>query len=257
MKTLIVDDEAKARRILEALIKEYHPELEIVGTADDVPSAVQAINEFNPELVFLDIEMPKYSGFQLFEFIPDPDFDVVFATAYGEYAIRAFEVSAADYLLKPIQSEALGKAIDKVKKRRSKPTSAAESKEVIQTLRKNIEPGMTIQRIALPVADGLIFVDIDDILYFEADASYTHIYLKGDKKLLVTKYLKFFQDMIQDPRFYKPHRSYYINLNHIQQYVKNDGGSLVMSNGGVIHIARDKKDEFLQVIGQWNPLSGG
>lgn len=247
MRTLIVDDEAKARRILETLIKEYHPELEVVGHADDVPSAVQAIQTLNPELVFLDIEMPGYSGFQLFDFFPNPNFEIIFATAYSEYALRAFEVSAADYLLKPVQLDALARSIQKVVGKKSeelKPQRQAS----LDALKKNLQSGPSLSRIALPIAEGLQFVDIDEIQYFEADASYTHIYLTENRKLLVTKYLKHFIELIQDARFFKPHRSFYVNLNHVHQYLRQDGGSLVMKNGAVIHVARDKKDEFQEML---------
>ena len=247
LKALIIDDEPKARRILEILIKENCSDITIVGQAEDVPFGVLAIKEHQPDIVFLDIEMPVFDGFRLFEFIDNHNFEVIFTTAYNDYALRAFEVSAVDYLLKPIQTEQLQKAIEKVKKMKGL-GSNNQLKMRTDVLQQNLKDKGVISKIALPVADGLMFVDINEIIYLLADGSYTYIYLSNGTNLLVTRYLKDFIELINSPHFYKPHRSYYINLNHIRQYVKTDGGHVVMSNGDIVHISRDNKEDFLASI---------
>jgi two-component system LytT family response regulator len=247
LKAIIIDDEPRARSILETLVKENCPNIELVGQADDVPSGVLAIKKHLPDLVFLDIEMPVFDGFRLFEFVDDPRFEVIFTTAYNDYAIRAFEVSAIDYLLKPIQIDKLQNAIAKVIKLRGI-SGGSQLKQRNEVLLQNMKQQGVVSKIALPVSDGLMFVSVDEIIYLMADGSYTNIYLSNGTKLLVTRYLKDFVELIDHPQFYKPHRSYYINLNHIRQYVKTDGGHVVMSNGDTVNIARDSKDEFLTLV---------
>lgn len=240
MKAIIIDDEAKARRVIEALLTEHCSDVTVIATADDVPSGVKAINREAPDIVFLDIEMPGYTGFQLLDFFDDVDFDIIFTTAYGDYAIRAFEVSAIDYLLKPIQIDQLVRSVDKVKSKHK-----SHLKEKLQTLKLNLsEPGQ-LSKIALPVSDGFLFVKPEDILYLRAESSYTRIYLSEDKDLLVTRTLKEFEKLIDHPHFMRIHRSYLINLNHIKQYVRADGGHIEMDNGDVVYFSKDKKEELL------------
>jgi two-component system LytT family response regulator len=240
LKALIVDDEAKARRILEELLKEYCPDIQVVSTADDVPSAVKAIQKFQPDLVFLDIEMPQYTGFQLFDFIADLNFEVIFTTAYREYALQAFEVSAIDYLLKPIQIERLIGAVEKVRKQRLQ-----QINERIQTLKSNLEQDF-IQKIALPVAEGLLFVELADIIYLAAEGAYTQIYLTSGKKILVSKNIKSFEESLVHPHFFRVHRSYIINLNRVKQYLRQEGGIIIMDNGAEVDVSKERKEDFLK-----------
>lgn len=246
MKAVIIEDEARARRILASLIEEYCPQISIAEMAEDVPSGVLAIKNHEPDIVFLDIEMPGMDGFRLFEFFDEPKFDVIFTTAYNNHALRAFEVSAIDYLLKPIQPDQLIKSVERAEKVRQ--IGQHNLKERTATLQANMNPNGIINKIALPVSDGLIFVGMDEIICLEADGSYTTIFLTSGAEILVTKYLKDFVDLINHPTFYKPHRSYYINLNHLKKYVKQDGGHIVMSNDKIINLARDNKDEFLEKV---------
>ncbi|WP_299459769.1 LytTR family DNA-binding domain-containing protein [uncultured Microscilla sp.] len=241
LKALIIDDEAKARRILQELLKEYCPQIEIVGEADDVPNAVKAIHKYRPNLVFLDIEMPGYTGFQLLDFFDTINFEIIFTTAYREYAIQAFQVSAIDYLLKPIQIELLIKAIEKVEGQLSEP----QINERIDTLKSNLSQEY-ITRIALPVAEGLLFIEVDQIVYLNAEGAYTQIFLEGGKKVLVSKKIKSFEKVLDHPSFFRTHRSYLINLNRVKQYVKQDGGYIVMDNNDAVNLARERKEDFLK-----------
>jgi two-component system, LytTR family, response regulator len=240
LKALVVDDEAKARRILEELLKEYCPDIQVIHTADDVPSAVKAIQKFSPDIVFLDIEMPNYTGFQLFDFVDEVNFEVIFTTAYREYALQAFQVSAIDYLLKPIQIERLIAAVEKVKKPRSN-----QINERVQALKVNLEQEY-IQKIALPVAEGLLFVELSEIIYLAAEGAYTQIYLTSGKKILVSRNIKSFEESLNHPHFLRVHRSYLINLNRVKQYLRQDGGVVIMENGSEVDVSKDRKEELLK-----------
>lgn len=183
--------------------------------------------------------MPEYNGFELFDFFEEIDFEVVFVTAYDQYAIKAFEVSAVDYLLKPVEIELLQKAVQKAEKK----NSLKENKDQIGIL-KNIYKGEEIKKIALPLMDGLTFVELADISFFMADGAYTNVIFKNKSKILVSKRLKFFEDLLENrPVFFRAHRSSLINLNAMQKYYKGKN-AIVMDNGIEISLSRDRKQEF-------------
>jgi two-component system LytT family response regulator len=244
LRTIIVDDEPKARRIMCTLVEQHCEDIQVLGTTDDVPSAVKMINKLQPDLVFLDIEMPGYTGFQLLDFFEEVNFQIIFTTAYSEYAIQAFQVSAIDYLLKPIEITPLRNAVKKAMDQQM----VLDQNGKIEALKANLNPNGTIKKVALPVADGLILVEPEDILYLKADGSYTNILLADGQRLLVTKKIKEFDRILKHPCFFKSHRSFLINLNRIKQYIRHDGGYIVMSNGDQVSLARDRKDEFLTTI---------
>lgn len=244
LKAIIIDDEQKARRILQNLLAEHCPEVEILDSVEDVPNGVKAIVKHKPDLVFLDIELPGFSGFELTDFIDDIQFEIIFTTAYSQYALKAFEMSAVDYLLKPIQIPQLKGAVEKVHKRKGQNIG-----DKLQALKENLTPSGT-RKIALPIAEGYLFVEQEEIVYMEADNTYTTIYFTNGNKVLVSRSLGEFVELIASRDFYKPHRSFYINLNHIRQFNKQDGGSLVMDNGHTVYIARDKKNDFLELMKQ-------
>lgn len=241
---VIIDDEAKARRIMEVLLTENCPNVKVVAAAEDVLSGIKAINNHKPDIVFLDIEMPGYTGFQLLDFFDEITFDVIFATAYSEYAVQAFKVSAVDYLLKPIQIDQLQLAVDKV----IKLNGHTQTKEKLVTLKENIE-SRVIKKIALPMAQGLVFIATSDIIYLEADGSYTNIFMADGTKFLISKKIKEFENNLNPSNgFFRIHRSYLINITRIKQYVKQDGGHIEMENGAIVHLSRERKDEFNQLI---------
>lgn len=242
LSAVIIEDEQKARRILQTLLQEHCPEVEVKDAVEDVPHGVKAIVKHKPDVVFLDIELPGFSGFELTDFIDDVNFEIIFTTAYSQYALKAFEMSAVDYLLKPIQIEQLKAAVDKAKKRKGQNLG-----DKLQVLKENLSPTGT-KKIALPIAEGYLFVEQNEIVYMEADNTYTTIYFTNGNKVLVSRSLGEFVELIGSAEFYKPHRSYYINLNHIRQFNKQDGGSLIMDNGHTVYIARDKKHEFLEMM---------
>ncbi len=242
IKAILIDDEAKARRILEALLKEYCTDVEIVATAADVPSGVIAINQHKPDVLFLDVEMPGYTGFQLLDFFRDIDFDIVFTTAHSDYAVQAFRVSAIDFLLKPIQISELIAAVDKVKAKQG------HNKERLTVLKENFKDN-AVKKLALPVAEGLLFADTDTLTHLEADGAYTHFHFEDGKKVIVSKKIKEFEEALtQQSNFFRTHRSYIVNLKKIKQYVKQEGGYVLLENDIQVPLARERKDEFLQVI---------
>jgi two-component system LytT family response regulator len=243
IKAIIIDDEAKARRMMEALLTEYCPEVEILAIAEDVPSGVIAINQHKPDVVFLDVEMPGYTGFQLLDFFREVHFEIIFTTAHSDYALQAFQVSAIDFLLKPIQISELIKSVEKYKKMKG-----AQQQERLSILKENFKDN-TIKKLALPVTDGLIFIDVQDIVYLEADGAYTQFHLSNQNKIMVSKKIKDFENALNlENNFFRTHRSFIINLKKIKQYVKHDGGYILLEQDIQIPLARERKDEFVEII---------
>lgn len=243
LKAIIIDDEENARITLASLIREYIAEVEIVAQCTNVPEGVLAINKYSPDVVLLDVEMPEYNGFELLDFFKEITFDIVFVTAYNQYAIKAFEVSAVDYLLKPVEIESLKAAIEKVKKK-------SNHASVMQrmNLMKDVYSGSDIQKIALPMSNGLLFVEINQIVIFEADRVYTSVFLVDGSKLTVSKPLRTFEDILAERSYvFRPHRSYLINIRHIKKYLKGES-LIVMENGSSIPVSRERKQDFENVL---------
>ncbi|MCC5920188.1 MAG: response regulator transcription factor [Cyclobacteriaceae bacterium] len=238
---LIVDDESRARKVLTLLIEEYCPHVDILGEANNLQEAIKKINSLKPNIVFLDIEMPGMSGLQLYEFYDEIDFSVIFTTAYSDFAIQAIKLSAIDYLLKPIQGEELQLAVNKVVQTRPQ-------MEQIEALKDNINPENTIKKIGLPSSNGLNFIATDQIIYLQADGSYTNFFLLDGSKMVVSKKIKAFDFLQQDESFFRTHRSFIVNLNHIKRVSKTNGGTIVMNNSHELSIAKDKKDQLLQTL---------
>ena len=243
IKAIIIDDENGARVTLKTLLEEYCPDIEIIGECSNVPEGALMINKKNPDLVFLDIEMPEYNGFELFDFFKEINFEVIFVTAYSQYAIRAFEVSAIDYILKPVEVDSLKNAVEKVKQKK-------DQANIIQRLElmKDTYGGNEIKKIAFPMSDGLLFADLNEIILFEADRAYTHVYMKNGSKITVSKPMRTFEDLLTEkPYFFRPHRSHLININFIKKYVKGDA-ELIMDNGITVSISREKKHDFEELL---------
>jgi two-component system LytT family response regulator len=243
IKAIIIDDEARARSVLRSLIDQFCPEVEIVAECVDVPDAVVKINKFKPDVVFCDIEMPNYSGLELVSFFEEVNFEIIFATGYSEYAIQAFEVSAVEYLLKPIRIEKLEIAVEKLKLKLEQNNMATR----IEVLKENLSENV-IQKIALPVIDGLVFVNLLDIELLEADGSYTKVWFANGENLLISKRMKFFETLLsKHTQFYRAHRTYLVNINAIKKYSRKES-YIYMDNAQVVSISRDKKTHFENYI---------
>ena len=239
MRAIIVDDELNARLALRGILEENFPEIEIVAENVDVPSAVKSIHAFQPELVFLDIAMPGYSGLELLNFfdVNTINFKIIFVTAFAEYAINAFELSAVDYILKPVRIDALQRALTKV--------NDSNSLEKIKVLQNNLDLPQN-KKIALNTGDGITFIELLDILYLKADGSYTHFFLSNKNKITVSKKISEFERLEQVGNFMRIHRSHVINLERIQKILKQDGGTVIMDNGDELSISSDKKTVLLE-----------
>jgi two-component system LytT family response regulator len=243
LKAILIDDEEGARDTLAALLKEFIPDVELVAQCSNVPDGVLAINKNNPDIVFLDIEMPEYNGFELLDFFKEINFEIIFVTAYSQYAIKAFEVSAVDYLLKPVEIESLKAAVDKARLKRGQAN-------IMQRLdlMKNTYKGEEVRKIALPMSDGLLFVDVSEIIFFEADRAYTHVFLKNGSKITVSKPMRVFEEILNTrPFFFRPHRSYLINLNYMKKYNKGDA-VIVMDNNVNVSVSRERKQDFENLL---------
>lgn len=240
IKSVIIDDEKRGRETLKNLVEKYTKHVEVVDMADSAKTGVELIKKENPDLVFLDIEMPHGTGFDLLEsFKGDIKFEVVFTTAYDQYAIQAIKFAALDYLLKPIDIAELKEAIKRVEEK----MAGADSAKNFEIFLENLREGS--KKIALPTANGISFIDTQDIIRCEASGNYTCFYLKSQEKILVSRTLKEFEDMLVQHDFYRIHNSHLVNLNHVLKYVKLGGDMVVMSDGSQIEISRRKKDGFL------------
>ena len=246
MKALIIDDEKKARQVLNILVEENCPKVSQIFLAEDLLSGIEIIKKEEPSIVFLDIEMPEHSGLEILNFIEKEvyNFEIIFTTAYSEYAIQAFQLSAIDYLLKPVRPSQVKEAVDKAITFLG---SSQINKRLIE-LKTSLQES-NFKKIGLPYADGIKFVNFDEIVSMEADGMYTKVSTTKDGTILVSKPLKFFVESLQKINvFYRPHRSHLINLSFIKEYVKKDGGYILMENGKTVSISKDKKEEFLTIV---------
>ncbi len=251
IKAIIIDDEERARNTLSTLLKQYCPQVEIISSCASVPDGVLAINQKRPQLVFSDIEMPEYNGFELLSFFRDVDFEIIFVTAYNEYALKAFEVSAIDYLLKPVDIDKLKAAVEKAEKR----IGSYDMQNKLEVLKDSLRSGQ-FNKIALPVSDGLLFIEVPEIVYLEAEGSYTNVWLKNGSKILVSKKMKFFEDILESkPNFFRSHRSFIVNINYLRKYNKHDS-SLTLESGKIAYVSRERKAEFEEQLRQYKITVG-
>lgn len=242
-KAIIIDDEEMARVLLHQMLVEYCPQVETVGVCADLPEGVKAIRRHKPDLVFLDIEMPGYSGLELLEFFNEDevDFSIVFVTAYNNYAIQAFKLSAVDYLLKPIEIDDLIQAIKLFEQNRRSIN--------LDVLKHNLKPN-SVKKIALSTLNQIYFVKLDDIMFLKADGAYTKVYLNDGKEILVSKGLKTFETvLLENEDFDRCHKSYIVNLTYVTQYLKANGGSLLVDNKHEIDVSPQKVSGVLAKLG--------
>lgn len=239
IRAIIIDDEISSTETFSIELGMYCPQVEILAKCNSAAEGLSKIASLKPDLVFLDVEMPWMNGFELLQQIEKIDFEVVFVTAHDAFALKAFKVSAADYLLKPIKKEELIAAVDRVVERLAR----TESANNIESLLTNINfLQLNIPKISFATSDGIEFLSIPDILYCESDNNYTCIYNADGSKLLVSKALKQIESMLEDYHFLRIHQSYLINLRHIKKYQRGQGGSVILTNGKELPVARARKD---------------
>ncbi len=241
MRAIVVDDEAKSRNTLMASLKKYTPEVEVVADAASVVEALKKIKEFQPDILFLDVQLPDGSGFDILELLPNLSFKIIFVSAYDKYAIDAFKFSAIDYLLKPVEPELLIKAVEKSSKE-NKLESLEGKLNVLLGNRKQIE------KIALPSTNGLELVKVEEIIYCQADSNYTIFHLQNKQQIMVSRSLKEYDEILSPLGFYRIHQSYLIKLSFVKKYIKGEGGSVILENGKELDVSRRRKDGFIQAI---------
>ncbi len=241
MKAIIIDDEKRARVSLQLLLEEYCPEVEIVAQCENLPQGVKAINKYQPELVLLDIEMPGHSGLELLDFFNENEitFSIIFTTAYNEFAIQAFKLSAIDYLLKPIVPEELASAIERFQRQKN---------QQFKALAENINTE-SFEKIAVPSGNTFILLKIAEIVYIKAEGSYSEVIMKDKSKHMVSRNLKNFEEILNsDKRFLRTHKSYLVNFDEVIAYNKSDGGWLELQNNITIPVSSDKSNLILERI---------
>ena len=244
IRSIIVDDELKSRESLRILVEDYCEGITVEATCQNVAEAVKAINNLKPDVVFLDIQLQRETGFDLLTSFKNFEFEVIFTTAYTEYAIKAFKFSAIDYLLKPIDIEELRKAIAKVNKSRDNAVTG-RLEQLLQNLRNESPENY---KLALPTSDGLVFVKVNEILYCEASSNYTEIVMTDNKRYVVSRTLKEYDDLLGEQNFYRIHHSYLINLNGVKKYVRGEGGYVVMNNDKPLDVSKRRKEGFLSRV---------
>lgn len=240
LKAVIIDDIDLARQTLKKDLLLYCPDVEVIGEAEGVVSGVKLLKSIKPDVLFLDIQLKDGVGFDLLEILPDVSFKIIFTTASDAYAIKAFRHAAVDYLLKPIDPDELMSAIEKLK-------SGFSQQAQVSVLMEN-NRSKTTSKIALHTQDKIHVVDIADIIRCEANVNYTEFHFINSKKILVTKTLKDFEEMLKENGFYRVHQSHLINTKYIKEFVKTDGGYLIMSDGNSVPVSTRKRSEVLSLI---------
>ncbi len=242
LTTYLLDDEPNCTDVLQVLLAKYCPSVHITGIFNDPKLALEAIRRKRPDLLFLDIEMPVMNGFELLRNLELPDFKVIFTTAYDQYALKAFKFNTLDYLLKPVDKDELVAAVG----RTIHSTALTQARLAsVQYLKSNPMP----ERIALPVGHELLLIEVSDIQYLEADGAYVSVFLKeSPKPVVLSKSLREFEELLNNPGFFRVHNSYLVNLKHIKKILRTEGGGVVMGNGCLLPVARAKKAELIGLI---------
>ncbi|MBL7765126.1 MAG: response regulator transcription factor [Chitinophagaceae bacterium] len=251
-KTVIIDDETNCVEVMEILIRQNFTDLDIVATFTSSKKALEYLQQNNVDLVFLDIQMPFMTGIDLLHKLDKYNFNVVFTTAFDQYAINAIKLSALDYLLKPIDEELLRKAIEKFRKIKGDANIQNQLTALLQqyNLPVNTPQTNTItnNKIAVGFQDKILFYDPQEIIYCHSNDNYTTLTMLNGEKVIASKTIKYYEDILTPMGFIRPHQSYVINAKYIQQYSKKDGGFLVMSDGTSIPVSRQRKEEILQMF---------
>jgi len=249
IRTIIIDDEPSAVNVLALLLKKKCSEdIEIIATSESPQEGRELIEQLSPDLVFLDIEMPGMTGIDLLRSFPKPNFQFIFVTAYDAYALEAFRLSAVDYLLKPVEADDIVRAVKKIK------SDILQHQNNISFRLEQLEKMLSHKtalphtRIGIGMADKIVFIHIPDILYCEAQGAYTHVYLKDDKKMFASKSLGEFETQLAGQQFLRIHHHFLINLHHVKEFQRHDGGYVIMDNSKHLEVSQRKRKEFLEAI---------
>jgi len=245
VKTIIIDDEKHCCDNLQWQLRQYCPEIEVIAVCDNAESGLYEIRFHQPQLVFLDVEMPAMTGFEMLEELSEINFDIIFTTAFDQYAIRAIKFGALDYLVKPIDKDELRLAVDKFLKRTQR-----DSIKQLTALLTHIKKGhdLSFQKIALPTLHSYELVPLNNIMFCESSSNYTSIHLNNGQSILISRTLKEIEELLDMSPFFRIHNSYLVNLQYAIRYIKGEGGMLVLNNDVSIPVSRNKKEELLKLI---------
>lgn len=244
LKAVLVDDELSSLQNLQQKLKDFCPDVDVMATAQKPEDAILLIRQHKPDVIFLDIEMPRMNGFRMLDELGEYNFDIIFTTAYNHYAVDAIRISAFDYLTKPIAIKDLQNAMERLSKHRK-----LQTKDKMDLLRSSLSSAKSQdEKIAVPTSDGLEFIPIKNIVHIESSSNYSKLFFPDGKNILVTKLLGEFEEILAAYNFFRVHNSHLINLSYIKKYIRGEGGQVVMQNGDVIDVARRKKEEFLNLI---------
>jgi two-component system LytT family response regulator len=244
LKAIIVDDERSSLQNLQQKLAEFCPDISVIASAEKPEDAILLIRQHKPDVIFLDIEMPRMSGLRMLDELTDYAGEIIFTTAYNHYAVDAIRISAFDYLVKPVSITDLQNAVARLVKYKQN-----ETKERLDILRNSLTESKSQEdKIAVPTSEGMEFIQIKNIVHIESSSNYCKIFFADGKSMLVTKLLKDFEDILLPYKFYRVHNSHLINLFYIKKYIRGDGGQVVMQDDTYIDVARRKKDEFLRLI---------
>jgi two-component system LytT family response regulator len=246
MKALIVDDEADGTSILKKMLSLNCRQVNVVGTCSNASEGKQKIDELKPDVVFLDIQMPDKSGFEMLEELGPKNFEVIFVTAHNQYVLQALQLSAADYLLKPVDEERLVEAIQRVETRLQQRAGDRNLETLLYNLQRTGFPGE--MKLCIPTLKGFAVLKLEDIIVCEAEKNYTIFHCHGKKSFIVSRPLLEYEKILESAGFLRVHRTYLINVQHISEYYRGEGGIVVMSNGTEVEISRRKKEEFLSRV---------
>ncbi|MEM6344130.1 MAG: LytTR family DNA-binding domain-containing protein [Bacteroidota bacterium] len=241
IRAIIIDDEEDARESLALALTKFCAQVEILERCDGPLEGLAAIEKYDPDLVFLDVQMPHLSGFDLLEKIEDPRFQTIFVTAHDKYAIKAIRFSALDYLMKPVDIEELVGAVNRAE--------AINTKQDYRAVLHNVRHRLGQEgKLAVPVSEGMVFIELKDVVHIQADGSYTRVFLEQRPVLLVSKRLKEFENILDPSTYCRVHHSSIINLNKVERYIQGEGGYVIMSNQAQVDVSRRRKEEFMKLI---------
>ena len=245
LKAIIVDDEKHCSDRLGMLLHKHLKSVQVIKICSTITEAKRAIENENPDVVFLDIQLNDNTGFDLLSQIKNINFEVIFTTGYDNYAIKAFKFSALDYLLKPIDKDDLKESINKLKKQEGLKNTIQKIETLFHNFKNNVGHS---KRLAIPTLEGLIMVDATKIIHLQSDINYTHIFISSGKKITTPKTLKYFNEILDMPYFFRIHKSHMVNLSFVESYRKGKGGHVVLTNGSKLEVAVRRKEQLLQKL---------
>lgn len=242
LKAVIVDDEEASRDTLKNYLSKYCPDVEVMALTDSVKTGIEAISKYKPDILFLDVEMPYGNAFDLLDQIKEPCFETVFVTAFSHYALKALNLSAAYYILKPIEIDELIAAVGKIKEQKEKNNHSFHTRILIDNISSINKP---YQKVVLPLIDGFEVIQVKDIIRCEANDNFTDFVLTDGRRLLICRTLKFYEEILSEYDFLRIHKSHMINIQHLKKYLKGKGGQVVMSDGSTVDVSPNKKDDLM------------